>query len=167
MTKLFKKRLRTASFTLSSSETVSYYEKILLFAKGERQLGWKNLERHLWTVWTQGDQVNENIQVPSNVDPPYLKDPHSKVLEPNCLSPHLFNCFTVSLGSEEVRGMIWAILKFADYVKSKKWNPDIDWCHLSNHLPSLSGLRTNLNRRLSSVELHFQKLPGVRVRIFR
>ena len=66
--------------------------------KRERQLAEKDLGRQPLTILIQGPQPYDNIRYHTNDHFPYLKDPHSKSLEPNCLSLRLFNCDTVSKG---------------------------------------------------------------------
>ena len=95
------------------------------FRKGERRLSGRlcreaacqRIKRRFPKIWTclreaasakagrqpltleiQSRQAYENIPFPSSADPPYLRDPHSKSLEPDCLSPHTFNYDTASTG---------------------------------------------------------------------
>ncbi len=67
---------------------------------GERWSGGKDLERQPLTVWIQGHQPYEDIRFYTNGGFPYLKDPRSKTLEPDYLSPHTFHGDTVSEGRE-------------------------------------------------------------------
>jgi hypothetical protein len=60
--------------------------KARLFGKGERRSGEKDLERQPLTDWIHGRQPYEAIRFWTNDDFPYLKDPRSKALEPDCLS---------------------------------------------------------------------------------
>ena len=57
---------------------------------------------------------------------PYLKDPRSKALEPDCLSPHTLDSDTVSRGERErVRGG-HLNLEFGDYLGFGFW--DLEFC---------------------------------------
>jgi hypothetical protein len=85
-------------------ETVLQYEKAAFSEKGERRSGGKDLERQPLTVLIQGRQPYDNIRYHTNDRFPYLKDPHSKSLEPDCLSPRSFNCDTVSCGGRVGEG---------------------------------------------------------------
>jgi hypothetical protein len=72
------------------------------FGKGGRRSGGKVLGRKPLTVWIQGHQPYENIQFLANEGSPYLKDPHSKTLESDCLSPQTFHYDTVSKGRGKI-----------------------------------------------------------------
>ncbi len=57
------------------------------FGKGERRSGEKDVERQPLTVWIQVCQPQEDIRLLAYDSSPYLKNPRSKTLEPDCLSP--------------------------------------------------------------------------------
>ncbi len=79
--------------------------KIRLLTKGERRSDRKDLERQPLTVWIQGRQPYEDIRFWANDAFPYLKDPRSKALEPDCLSSRTFHCETVSNEEEHPHGI--------------------------------------------------------------
>jgi hypothetical protein len=56
-------------------------------AEGERRSGEKDLERRPFNVRILASKAYECIQLYTSDDLPYLKDPHSISLEPDCLSP--------------------------------------------------------------------------------
>src|SRR3972149_2046628 len=74
-----------------------------VFGKRERRSGGKDLERQPLTVWIQGCQAYENTPFSTNEGCPYLKNPRSKALEPDCLSLRRLIA-TQSQGGREKRG---------------------------------------------------------------
>ena len=68
------------------SETVSQCRNAT-FPKGKRWSGAKDLERQPLSISIQGRQPYKNILFSFNAGLPYLKDPRSKALEPDCLFP--------------------------------------------------------------------------------
>ncbi len=77
-----------------------------LSLRGKRRSGGKDLERQPLSVSIPGRQRYENILFSSNAGLPYLKDPRSKALEPNCLFPCLYDSETISLGRGRRRGVL-------------------------------------------------------------
>jgi hypothetical protein len=71
------------------------------FRKGERRSGGRDLERQPLNVLTKSRQSYENIRFQINARFIYLKDPHSKTLEPDCLSPLKFNYDKAPSGGRE------------------------------------------------------------------
>ncbi len=64
----------------------------------EREALTKDLERHPLTVRIQDHQNYENIPFPFNADSPYQKDPLTKSLKPECLSPQALDYDKASWG---------------------------------------------------------------------
>ena len=87
------------------------------------------MERQPLTVWIQSRQAYDYIQFSSNTGSPYLKDPRSKTLEPDCLSPHAFDCDIASQGGRSVRTGTVVVPTLATEVREGVILRNNEFCH--------------------------------------
>jgi len=83
-------------------EAVLQCEKTDFLRRGERRSGGKDLERQPLTVHTQRAKRMKTFNFIQETIFHNLKDPHSKALEPDCLSPPLFAIATQSPRGENI-----------------------------------------------------------------